>query len=65
MVLITKITLFSADEANQKREGDLFSEPERYDLLRQQSENVKLRRPGWPETQFHEEFHEISNSVIF
>ena len=27
MVLKTKITLFSTDEANQKREGDLFSEP--------------------------------------
>ena len=36
-----------------------------HDLLRQQSENVKLRRPGWPETQFHEEFHENWNSMIF
>ena len=36
-----------------------------HNLLRQQSENVKLRRPGWPETHFHEEFHEISNSMIF
>ena len=32
---------------------------------RQQSENVKLRRPGWPETYFHEEIHNISNSMIF
>ena len=51
MTPITKITLFSADEANQKPEGDLF---------RSRSENVKLRRPEWPETQFHEKFHEIS-----
>ena len=85
MVLITKITLFSADEPNQTRsklhgsynknyiifcwrsksKTRSWRRSDLYDLLRQQSENVKLRRPGWPETHFHEEFHENWNSTIF
>ena len=52
----------SADVANQKRGG---WSPERFDLLRQQSENWFWRSKNRPENDFHEKFHVFQDFSIF
>ena len=72
MVLIAKIILFSADEANQKRAGDLFSKPDRFRWFAASAERkCEITTPGMAGDAFSWriswklEFHDFLNIFAY